>query len=588
LGLYLPCIHKPKTAYMKKIFTLLFIIAASLSFSTASANTVYVSGYVKNNGVAVANKAVKVWVDSANAGPSCYQVHIKHTNANGFYSDTLNCGNNITVVKTSIEGCNGALVINTTQVNANFSAESNFNLTCAPPTPTCVANYSFSIAGNSVQFANTSTANSTIASYFWSFGDGSQGTVQSPTHIYPVNGTYNVCLSITSSTGCMDSVCKSFTITANTPPAPACNAEFQFVRDSSNYKLVKLFAGANTAYPSNDPVVERRWRFGDGDSLLGNVQNPTHTYANAGTYNVCLRVKTQSGCVSELCKAVTVTAPTPPPFVCTAVAGFTYVPVSSLVKFNSNVSTPGVNDTIISRRWVFGDSTAALTGNIVDPQHQYAQPGIYNVCLTIKTSKGCERTYCAIVTATHINSNCVPQFTFQKIAPKKVTFNSTMSWVPQNDSIVERKWTFGDGTSLTGAFASVASPTHQYNNNGIYTVCLKIKTALGCVNEVCKPVVVQDSIVAPPAGVNEPIKILSIYPNPVTVQMATVVWSANNNVTSELAIYDIYGLKKWSITKILSQGNNFTVIPTGFLPGGPYFFRVTTNYGVRSRGFYKL
>jgi PKD repeat protein len=571
---------------MKKIFTLLLIIAASLSFSTASANTVYVSGYVKNNGVAVANKAVKVWVDSANAGAACYQVHIKYTNSNGFYSDTLTCGNNITTVKSSIEGCNGALVANSGQVNANGAVESNFNLTCAPPTPTCVANYTFNISKDTVRFYNTSTANSTIATYFWNFGNGAQSTVQNPTFIYPVNGTYNVCLKIMSSTGCQDSVCKTVTIAVS--PAPVCNAEFSFTKDSSNYKLVKFLAGVNTAYPSNDPVIERKWKFGDGDSLVGNVQNPTHTYANAGTYNVCLRVKTQSGCVSELCKTVTVTAPTPPPFVCTAVAGFTYIPLSSLVKFNSNVSTPGINDTIISRKWIFGDSSAALTGNIVDPQHQYAQPGIYNVCLTIKTSKGCERTYCAIVTATHINSNCVPQFTFQRIAPKKVAFNSTMSWVPQNDSIIERKWTFGDGTSVVGAFASAATPTHEYNNTGIYTVCLRIKTALGCVNEVCKPVAVQDSTVLPPAGVNEPIRILSIYPNPVTVQMATVVWSSNNNVTAELAVYDIYGMKKWSVNKTLSQGNNFTVIPTGFLPSGPYFFRVTTSYGVKSRAFYKL
>lgn len=573
---------------MKKIFTLLLIIAASFLFNSASANTVYVSGYVKNNGVAVANKAVKIWVDSANAGPSCYQLHTKYTNANGFYSDTLNCGSNITIVKTSIEGCNGALVTNTTQVNANNGAESNFNLTCAPPTPTCNANYTFNISKDTVRFYNTSTANSTITSFFWSFGDGSQSTTQNPTHIYAANGTYNVCLSIASSTGCQDTVCKTVTI-AVTNPTPTCSAGFQFVKDSTNYKSVTFFTGNATQVVTGETAVQRVWIWGDSDSSVSNVtsngQTINHVYANAGSYTVCLKVKTVSGCMAQSCQVVTVSAP--PPFVCTAVAGFTYIPVSSLVKFNSNISTPGINDTIISRKWVFGDSTAPLTGNAVDPQHQYAQPGVYNVCLTIKTSKGCERTYCAIVTATNVNSNCVPQFTFQKIAPKNVAFNSTMSWVPQNDSIVERKWTFGDGTSLVGAFGSAASPTHQYNNNGIYTVCLKIKTGKGCINEICKPVVIFDSTTVQPP-INEPIKIISIYPNPVTVQMATVVWSANNNVTAELAIYDIYGMKKWSTNKTLSQGNNFTIVPTGFLPGGPYFFRVTTSYGVKSRAFYKL
>ncbi len=660
---------------MKKIYALLLIIATLFAF-TSYANTVYVYGVVKNNGVPVANKAVRVWADSSVANGFCYQIHLRYTNANGMYADTLNCNLNIPTVKTSIDGCNGAVVINTTQVNANFSAESNFNLSCTTPTgcvsnffvgastaggtplaylssqatPTagdlitkykwvfgdgssdsttspspfphvypaygsyqtcltittafgctktecktvvlidssvlnCHANFTLSGAGaapSTIQFTSTSTfvTGGTAATFSWHFGDGSSSsTISNPVHVYTAPGNYNVCLRIASSTGCIDSICKTVTITN---PVPACNAEFQFALDSpTNYKLVRFYAGVNTAYPNNDPVVERKWRFGDGDSLTGNVQNPTHTYANAGTYTVCLRVKTQSGCISELCKTVVVA---PPPFVCTAVAAFTYIPVSSLVKFNSNVSTPGANDTIISRKWVFGDSTV-LTGNVVDPQHQYAHPGIYNVCLTIKTVKGCERTFCAIVTATNVNSNCVPQFTYQRIAPKKVAFNSTMSWIPVGDSIIERKWTFGDGVSLTG---TTANPTHEYNNYGIYTVCLRIKTALGCVNEVCKPVIVQDSIVQPPAGTNEPIKIISLYPNPVTIQMNTVVWSYNNNVAAELSIYDIYGVKKWSLNKTLLQGNNFTVIPTGFLANGPYFFRVTTSYGVKSRAFYKM
>lgn len=564
---------------MKKICTLLFFIAATLSFTIAKANTVYVIGNVKNNGVAVANKAVKVWVDSTVG--SCYQSHIRYTNAAGVYTDTLSCNYNIANVLTSTEGCSGTIVTNTSAVN-NGVAESNFALTCTTPS-TCTAYYTASINGNTVTFTNASVANSNLVASVWSFGDGTSSTVASPSHVYTVNGTYNVCLRILSSTNCSDSICKTITITSNTPPV-ACNAEFQFAPDSiSNPKLIRFYAGVNTVYPNNDPVIERKWKFGDGDSLLGNIQNPTHTYLNAGAYNVCLRVKTQSGCVSDLCKTVVVVNPTPPPFVCTATVGFSYIPVSTLAKFNSSVSSAGANDTIISRRWVFGDSSAVLTGNVIDPQHQYAQPGMYNVCLTIKTVKGCERSICMLITATNVNSTCVPQFTTLRIAPKKMSFNSTMSWAPQSDSIIERKWTFGDGTSLLG---NVANPTHEYINLGIYTVCLRIKTAAGCVNEVCKPVLLQDSIqINNNAGA---VNILSLYPNPVTTQLTTVVWSASNNIAAELAIYDIYGTKKWSLNKNLLQGNNITTIPTSFLLSGPYFFKVKTVYGIKTRSFYKL
>lgn len=563
---------------MKKCFTLLFLLAAFFCSSSIFANTVYISGTVTNNGVPVANKAVRVWTDSLAAGTTCYQVHIKYTNAAGIYVDTLNC-NTITSVKTSVEGCGGALVINTNAVNSNNSVTSNFALQCTtPPVGTCAANFTMSVTGNSVSFVNTSTSSSNSVASLWNFGNGFVSTIANPTTTYPVNGTYLVCLLITSSTGCTDSICKTVTITANT----SCNAEFQAVRDSSNYKMYRFFAGVNTSAPNNDPVVERKWKFGNGDSLGGNVQNPVYTYANPGTYNVCLRVKTQSGCISESCKQISVT---PPPFICGAVAAFTYIPVSSLVKFNSANSLPGLNDTIISRKWNFGDGSTPLTGNIVDPQYQYAQPGIYTVCLTIKTVKGCESNICLLVTATNVNSNCVPQFVYQRIAPKKIAFNSSMSWAPANDSIIERKWSFGDGSTQLG---NVVSPVHEYLNFGVYTVCLRTKTALGCVNEVCKPVLLQDSIVPPPPGVNEPIKILSLYPNPVHNQMTTVVWSAPNNVAAELAIYDVYGNKKWSMTKNLLQGNNITIVPTAFLQAGPYIFRVTTSHGIKSRNFYKL
>ena len=372
----------------------------------------------------------------------------------------------------------------------------------------------------------------------------------------------------------------NFTLSCPPPSQMLCNAEFQWIRDSLDFKKIKFFAGINTGFPNNDPVIERKWKFGDGDSSSGNIQNPTHLYAQAGTYTACLKVKTQGGCISDFCKIVIVVNPASN----NCLAAFTYIPQSSLVLFNSNISLASAGDSIISRRWTWGDNTAPLLGNTIAPQHQYGQSGIYTVCLTIKTASGCERDICKIVTATNVNSNCVPQFTAQRIAPKKVSFNSTMSWVPLNDSIIERKWKFGDNTFLNG---NIANPVHEYNTLGIYTVCLKIKTALGCENEVCKPVFLQDSLFNPIIN-NEPIRITALYPNPVTIHMTTIVFSANNNIQSELAIYDIYGVKKWSMNKVLQQGNNVTVIPTFMLLSGPYFFKVNTVYGIKSRHFFKI
>ncbi|HEX6915673.1 MAG TPA: T9SS type A sorting domain-containing protein, partial [Chitinophagaceae bacterium] len=81
--------------------------------------------------------------------------------------------------------------------------------------------------------------------------------------------------------------------------------------------------------------------------------------------------------------------------------------------------------------------------------------------------------------------------------------------------------------------------------------------------------------------------IISLYPTPATYQVQAVVWSLYSNIQAELAVYDVYGVKKWSLNKVLQNGNNVTVIPTGFLAPGPYYFRVTTMFGVRSRPFFK-
>jgi hypothetical protein len=86
----------------------------------------------------------------------------------------------------------------------------------------------------------------------------------------------------------------------------------------------------------------------------------------------------------------------------------------------------------------------------------------------------------------------------------------------------------------------------------------------------------------------EPIRIVSLYPNPAGPQMNAMVWSSNNNVGAEIAVLDVYGFKRYSIRKTLFQGFNVTNIPTGILSAGPYTLRVTTIFGVKTRRFFKL
>jgi hypothetical protein len=52
-------------------------------------------------------------------------------------------------------------------------------------------------------------------SWLWTFGDGANAPDSNATHTYANSGTYNVCLYITSSFGCMDTICDTIKIIPN-------------------------------------------------------------------------------------------------------------------------------------------------------------------------------------------------------------------------------------------------------------------------------------------------------------------------------------------------------------------------------------
>ena len=87
---------------------------------------------------------------------------------------------------------------------------------------------------------------------------------------------------------------------------------------------------------------------------------------------------------------------------------------------------------------------------------------------------------------------------------------------------------------------------------------------------------------------SEAVKIVNLYPVPVTTVLNATIWSKFNNVNSTLAIYDVYGVMKWSQNKLLTMGNSTHQIPVSQLANGPYIFKITTIYGVVSRNFFKV
>ena len=127
----------------------------------------------------------------------------------------------------------------------------------------------------------------------WDFGDSTSSTQQNPTHTYSDYGQYNVCLLVTNSEGCTDSVCTTVTVA---PP------NISFTTDPSR-GCVPLSVNFTDNSTSIDSIISWQWDFGSATNALPPVstaQNPSVDFNASGSYNVTLIVTTTNGCTDTV------------------------------------------------------------------------------------------------------------------------------------------------------------------------------------------------------------------------------------------------------------------------------------------------
>ena len=458
-----------------------------------------------------------------------------------------------------------------------------------PAPVNCKAQLGFSIQGYTVKFGSANSmvpAGDSIIARSWIFGDSSPiltGNRVDPSHVYPKAGKYTACLYIKTKLGCESKICIDFTLRDSVVAIPTnCKANFTYIfKDSTVY----FNSAASVGTSPDDSIISRTWYYSDNNttvSLGGNEIAPSYKYAKPGTYTVYLVIKTKKGCESKFSAQVVIPAP---PVATNCKAVFSFTVQNGTVKFNS-AGSKGTNehDSIVSRIWLFGDSSVPMQGNTIDPSHNYVKSGKYTVILYIKTKAGCESKFAETVTIGIAHCKVEVDFNAERIGLKKVLFNSSMSKALAGDSIIQRNWKFGDNSILSG---NEIKPVKEFPVAGIYNTCLQVRTLNGCEAQVCKSVTVQDTVSTPQTNVNY-VKIVSINPNPVITRMFATIFSRNTNVEAEISIYDIYGTRKLTIKKLLAQGNNIIEINTESLYHGPYFLKVSTKNAIDSKAFYKL
>ena len=175
---------------------------------------------------------------------------------------------------------------------------------CSDPAPTADFSASPTSGDVSLTVNFTDLSSNSPDSWSWNFGDGGASTSQNPSHTYTTAGTYTVTLTA-SNCGGSDGETKVDYITVNSAPCTETTpvADFSGSPTSGEASLNVSFSDLSTNNPDT-----WSWNFGDGGSSTS--QNPSHTYASAGTYTVTLTASNCAGSdVATKVDYITVTQP---------------------------------------------------------------------------------------------------------------------------------------------------------------------------------------------------------------------------------------------------------------------------------------
>jgi len=266
------------------------------------------------------------------------------------------------VTVTDPNGCTGTIGIT---LNVNILPVANFT-----PVDVCIT--------QPVAFNDISTVNGdSIVSWSWNLGDGNVSFQQNPLHTYSTSASYPIVLTVTSSAGCSSTLAD----TVNVYPLPVAN--FSFNHDCQGSSIP--FQDLSTTGLGN--ITVWNWNFGDGTTST--IQNPTHTYATAGIYNVTLNSATAGGCSDLKVLQIQIF---PKPIIAFAPSLTSLCAGSTITLGNTSTSSNGAINTW---NWSFGDGT---TSTIQNPSHTYLLAGTYSITLTGITSHGCSATLIKTVT----------------------------------------------------------------------------------------------------------------------------------------------------------------------------------------------
>jgi len=317
-------------------------------------------------------------------------------------------------------------------------------------------------------FTDITTINApgVIASWLWSFGDGTPiVSNQNESHLYTVAGTYDITLIVTSTNGCVDQMVQPITIypipvpnftstsiCVNTPPTNFTDLS------SIAFGMINLW----------------NWNFADGNS--SNLQNPSNSYIIDGDYNVQLTVTSDFGCVNDTILPVTVYEK----------PSVVFSPSNAdscndlTVTFQDNSTSP--TSIITSWEWDLGNgqTSTSLSPTATYGNNSNTDDEFYDIELIVMNDLGC---YDTLFEQNYIVVRPTPLAGFYPDPASTNMYETGVGFVNTSVGGMYYDWDLSDNATSTDF-----GPFHTYSDTGTYLVTQIVTTEYGCIDSITYPV----------------------------------------------------------------------------------------------------
>lgn len=340
-----------------------------------------------------------------------------------------------------------------------------------------------------VTFNNTSISFSTIAKFYWNFGDGSpiDSVNFNPAHTYTAGGDYSVIQRIIGADGC-DAV------------------DTQVVRIGT--KPIANFGYNNNCVPTSVPSVfffdsslisvgtlnSSYWDFGNGQTTSG--LNPTTSYPTPGDKIIKHTVTTIEGCESDTLYKIVHMYTNP-------VVDFTFTDSVCLGKptlFFGSISNAVGDSGALAWNWSIDNISTGIFMNVQNPTYTYLTPGNHTVLLTAihpnyhqspgnTNSNACFGLAFKNIFVVNKPTAYFKQNTICQAATTTFTDSSYTS-----DGIPINQWWWALGNS---GLSIQQNPPANYTIAGADTIRLVVHNAKGCASDTLKqPIVIHSKPIA--------------------------------------------------------------------------------------------